>query len=138
MGISINVTGLEGVKKMLEKADKVLNTELSNELASCANSIRNTAIRLAPVKFGVLRGSIVAEKITELSYIVEARAKYAPYVEFGTGGLVTIPNGLADYAIIFKGKGLRKVNMRAQPFFIPAVEIEKPKLIQRLKALINA
>ena len=138
MAVIVNVTGLEGVKKMLENADKAINQELSNEIASAANNIRNSAIRLAPVNFGVLRGSIVAEKITDLSYIIEARVKYAAYVEFGTGGLVTVPSEYKDYAILFKGKGLRKVNMRAQPYLFPSLEMEKPKLIQRLKALINA
>jgi len=39
---------------------------------------------------------------------------YAPYVEFGTGNRVVIPDDVKDYAIQFKGAGLRKVNNRAR------------------------
>lgn len=138
MAINVNITGLDGVKKMLAKADKAINQGLSNEINASALSIQSSAKRLAPVNFGVLRNSIVLTKISDLTYSVSALAKYAPYVEFGTGAEVTIPVGFEDYAILFKGKGIRKVNMRAQPFLIPSLEMEKPKLIQRLKELINA
>jgi hypothetical protein len=40
--------------------------------------------------------------------------------------------------MMFKGRGLRTINIRPQPFLIPSYEIEKPKLIQRLKKLLNA
>ena len=85
-----------------------------------------------------LRGSIALEPISELTYTVEAKAKYAPYVEFGTGGLVDIPTGYEQYAAIFKGKGIRKVNLRARPFLIPAFENEVPQLMKRLKEMFNA
>ena len=42
-----------------------------------------------------------------------------------------------DLAIMFKGKGLRTINIRPQPFLIPSYETEKPKLIQRLKKLLD-
>jgi len=67
--------------------------------------------------------------------ILENGVNYAPYIEFGTGGLVSIPAGLEEEAIVFKGAGLRKINMRAQPFFFrPAFE-EFKKMVERLKKL---
>ena len=49
-----------------------------------------------------------------------ANANYAPYVEFGTGGNVTLDDMLelgipASYAEQFKGA--KEGNMRPQPFF---------------------
>jgi len=76
--------------------------------------------------------------IGDLTFSVEAKAKYSAYIEFGTGGQVSIPAGYEDLAMMFKGRGLRTINIRPQPFLIPSYENEKPKLIQRLKKLLNA
>lgn len=138
MAININVSGLDDIKKMLKKANTTLETELSNEIASSSNTIRTNAIRNAPYNFSRLRNSIESNKITDLTYEVAAKANYAAYVEFGTGGLVDVPAGYEDFAILFKGKGIKQVNLRPQPFLIPSFEIEKPKLIQRIKKLLNA
>ena len=50
--------------------------------------------------------------------------KYAPYMEFGTGGLVDVPSGLEDYAIQFKGQGIKTRSIYRQPFFISSMEKE--------------
>ena len=49
-----------------------------------------------------------------------ANAPYAAYVEFGTGSGVRIPNGFTDMAAPFKGKGIRRRDYGAKPFFIPS------------------
>ena len=49
-----------------------------------------------------------------------ANAPYAAYVEFGTGGTVSIPKGFEEMASKFKGKGIRKINLKPRPFFIPS------------------
>ena len=49
-----------------------------------------------------------------------SNAPYAAYVEFGTGGGVRIPNGFSDMAAPFKGKGIRRRDYGAKPFFIPS------------------
>lgn len=138
MAIIVDIKGFDGVKKMLNKADEAVTKGLSNEMDASAKSITSSAKRLAPVDLGFLRNSIVNEKLSELTYVIEARAKYAAYIEFGTGGLVTVPAGFEQYALGFKGRGLKKVNMRSQPFLIPSLQMEVPKLLKRLKDLINA
>jgi len=45
-------------------------------------------------------------------------APYAPYVEFGTGSGVNVPQGFEAYAMQFYVNG--KGTMKAQPFLIPA------------------
>ena len=138
MGISVSITGLEGINKALENYDKFLTKELSQEINASALKIQSDAKKLAPVNMGLLRNSIVLEgQSGGLTYNVAALMRYAPYVEFGTGGKVSIPVGYAEYAALFKGK--RKVlGMRAQPYLIPSFEMEVPKLFTRLKNLINA
>lgn len=49
-----------------------------------------------------------------------ANAPYAAYVEFGTGSGVDIPKGFSDLAKPFKGKGIRRRDYGAKPFFIPS------------------
>lgn len=107
--------------------------------ATCTNIVRR-AMRLAPVNFGFLRAS-VGTNATGAGMSAEVWAggsgkgvnvHYAPYVEFGTGKGVSVPNELAEYAIQFKGKGIRKVNNRAQPYFFPAVKLSVKEMFTRL------
>ena len=41
---------------------------------------------------------------TKFIYSIGTNVKYAPYIEFGTGGKVNIPAGFSSYASQFKGK----------------------------------
>ena len=139
MAFSVNLNGLKEVEGKLNKLSLIM-TDISNEINASALKIYTDAKREVKVDNSTLRSSIAINPDSKgsLTYSVEARAKYAPYVEFGTGGMVNVPAGYEDFAIQFKGKGIRKVNLRARPFLIPAFEQEKPKLIKRLNDLINA
>lgn len=138
MSFGVNLTGIKEIELALKKIDKQLTQDLSDEINSSALTIASSAKRLAPVDMGFLRNSIGIEpSVSGLTYEVEAKAKYAAYIEFGTGGLVDVPAGYEDLAILFKGKGIKKVNIRPQAFLIPSFESEKPKLITRIKKLLN-
>ena len=43
-------------------------------------------------------------------------------MEFGTGGTVDVPSGLEEYAIQWKGQGVKQINITPQPFFISCME----------------
>ena len=138
MGITARIDGIKAIQDKLDKLSKDAQQEVSKEINNSALVIQRNAKRNVVVDNGFLRGSIRLEPISDLTYTVEAKAKYAPYVEFGTGGLVDIPAGYEQYAAIFRGKGIRKVNLRARPFLIPAFENEVPQLLKRLKKIFNA
>ena len=138
MGITARIDGIKAIQDKLNELSKESQQGLANEINNSALNIQRNAKRNVVVDNGFLRGSIRLEPISDLTYTVEAKAKYAPYVEFGTGGLVDIPAGYEQYAAIFKGKGIRKVNLRARPFLIPAFENEIPQLMKRLKEMFNA
>ena len=174
MGFSVNLQNLKGIQDALKNLDVSLKKDVSNEINASALKIQSDAKRLAPVNFGQLRSGIRLEKVSDLTFGVESTASYSPYVEFGTGGKVSVPADFQDYARTFKGgkggkfkdmvdaltlwvrrkgigngkndKGLAYViarsilqkGLRPQPFLIPAYEQEKPKLIKRLKDLLNA
>lgn len=174
MAFVVNLRGLDAVQKALSKLDTNLKKEVSNEINASALKIQSSAKRLAPVNFGQLRNGIALIRDNDLTFTVESKASYSAYVEFGTGGKVSVPADFTAYAQQFKGqkggkfkdmvdaltlwvrrkgigngkndKGVAFViarsilqkGLRPQPFLIPSYENEKPKLIQRLKKLLDA
>lgn len=138
MGITARLDGLKELQDKLDKLSKEAKEEVANEINASALTIQRNAKRNVVVDNGNLRNSIALIPLSELTYTVEAKAKYAPYVEFGTGGLVDIPVGYEEYAAQFKGKGIKKINLRAKPFLIPAFDNEVPQLLKRLKKIFNA
>lgn len=99
------------------------------------------AVRNAPVNKKVGRGNRLRSSIhmvfspSRLSSTVTANANYAPYQEFGTGNRVRVPAGYETFAWQFKGRGIRKVNMSPQPYFIDAYEMAQKRLIKELNKL---
>ena len=174
MAFVVNLRGLDAVQKALSKLDTNLKKEVSNEINASALKIQSSAKRLAPVNFGQLRNGIALIRDNDLTFTIESKASYSAYVEFGTGGKVSVPADFTAYAQQFKGqkggkfkdmvdaltlwvrrkgigngkndKGVAFViarsilqkGLRPQPFLIPSYENEKPKLIQRLKKLLDA
>jgi HK97 gp10 family phage protein len=137
MAFGVNLTGLKDVQDALKAIDDKLKNDVGNEIKASSLTIMSSAKRLAPIDLGFLRGQISYEPINDLTYEVQAKAKYSAYIEFGTGGQVNVPAGYEELAILFKGKGRRTINIRPQPFLIPSFEVEKPKLIERIKKLLN-
>lgn len=150
-GFNMKLEGLGSVNKLLSKisdnAKNKVDTVLTDSTIRIANDARsrfqsltagfsdtNTKrLRIVKRSTGTLLNRISAQTQTKYSKQVVAQAKYAPYVEFGTGGLVEVPAGLEGYARRFKGRGVRKVNLPARPFMFPALAEEKPKLIKEIK-----
>lgn len=101
---------LEGFDKLIEKfvsLDNAAKGQIKNEFAASALKIQSNAKKLAPVNLGNLRNSIVttsAGNESNFLFSVAAKAKYAPYIEFGTGSKVSVPSNYAEYAAKFKGK----------------------------------
>jgi hypothetical protein len=91
------------------------------------------------VYFGArLRSSIFMQTMEDgMSGVVWTDVPYAPYVEFGTGKMVEVPEGLEDFAWQFKGRGVREVNLKARPFLFPAWEISRMKFIENVKKILG-
>lgn len=113
------------ISKLLNQIDsfgddaKLIAVAVTNKTA---DDISSNAKQKAPVDLGQLRQSIgnTTATIAKNTSLIYANAPYAAYVEFGTGGKVSIPKGFEDIAIKYKGKGIREVNLRPQPYLIPA------------------
>jgi HK97 gp10 family phage protein len=138
--ISFKVEGLDALIKRLGKLPIEIEKEVANEVNASALAIQKKAKRDVRVDNSTLRSSIQLESIFKdkrIIYTVGSRLKYAPYVEFGTGGLVSVPAGYEDFAIQFKGKGIRKINLRPRPYLIPAFESEIPILRKNIQNVIK-
>lgn len=68
---------------------------------------------------------------------VSVRVPYAPYVEFGTGNLVKVPQELRDYAMQFKGRGIRQVNLPARPYLSPAFFINRDRFTKECNRILK-
>jgi len=108
------------------------------EIEDSLLKIESEATKKVAVDTGALKNSIQTKPIKKTKTSVEGGvfvgAEYAPYIEFGTGTEVEVPSELSQFAKQFKGKGLKKVNLLARPFFYPEVfkqRNELPKNIEK-------
>ena len=139
MSIKIDKSDLAQLKKKLDNLRAFDKNTLSNELGTAGLDIARIAKRAAPVDKGTLRQSIKSEKKGKTVEII-AGAKYAPYVEFGTGGFVNFDDMIelgipSSYAAQFKGS--KPGYMKPQPFFFSSARIGLKKLLIRLNGEIQ-
>jgi HK97 gp10 family phage protein len=137
--ILFKIEGLDALIQRLGKLSPKIAKEVALEVNASALAIQSKAKRDVKVDNSTLRSSIQLKEVNignKIVYTVGSALKYAPYVEFGTGGLVNVPAGYESFAIKFKGKGIRKINLRARPYLIPAFESEIPILRKNIKNVI--
>jgi HK97 gp10 family phage protein len=120
----IEVQGLERVIRSFEKEGKNIRKKVEYIVSANALEGRNEAVKKAPKAFGKLAQSIAVEKLSPLEQRVIANMDYAPYVEFGTGGKVSVPAEWQSLAMSFKGQ---KFNF--------ADQLERLKMWCRLKGI---
>lgn len=141
--ISFRIEGLDALIKRMGKLAPEIAKEVAMEVNASALAIQSKARRAVASNStdkGRLVGSIQLKEVNtgdKIVYTVGSRLKYAPYVEFGTGGTVNVPAGYEDFAIQFKGKGIRKINLRPRPYLIPAFESEIPILRKNIQNVIK-
>jgi HK97 gp10 family phage protein len=136
----MEIKGLNTVLANIRKYGKEAEKDIEGVTELVARNIEKNAKNYAPANFGKLGQSIQAVKDTPLNWKVEAGgviAPYAPFVEFGTGGLVDVPNELKDQAIKFKGKGIKQVNLRPRPYLYPALLQGRTEYLDKLKKVLD-
>jgi HK97 gp10 family phage protein len=119
----MKVTGLAGALNVFEHYSKDKPKKIRQARVKTARYILNYAKKLAPKQTGKLRNSGTVDNTLDNSKIT-FNADYAPYIEFGTGGLVEIPAGFEELAIEFyqgsRSTRAKNIQMSPQPFLIPA------------------
>lgn len=138
--IKVLLSGIKGLEKALKGKSEALVKGVDMEIKASVLEINQQQKSLAPVDFGALHSSLKWAKTAPMTFELVssgAGSSYAPYQEFGTGGLVDVPAGLEDVAIQYKGKGGRQINMRPQPFFFAPAFAEWNKLKKRIENMLK-
>jgi HK97 gp10 family phage protein len=136
----MGVKGIDSAISKIRKLSQEAIQKMEDATELTAREIELKAKTLAPTDLGKLGQSIRAEKVTKLNWKIVAGgliAPYAPFVEFGTGGMVSVPNEWKEIAIKFKGKGIKQVNLPAKPYMYPAFVEGRKKYLERLKTIIK-
>lgn len=134
MGKNFQLSGLQKALKEVRDRTLAVGSGSKKEIEKTIRNIERDAKRNAPVDTGELRQSIKGE-LTESGYngMVTASAPHAPYIEFGTGNLVEVPEGFESQAAEAKGEGKRQVNIAPQPYLIPAYLTNVTGFIAKMK-----
>lgn len=135
----MQVKGINIVISDIRKFGKEAEQDIEGVTELVARNIEKYAKQNAPANLGKLGQSIQAVKEKPLLWSIEAGgilAPYAPFVEFGTGGLVHVPTELKEVAIKFKGKGIKQVNLRARPYLYPALIMGREEYLDKLKKVL--
>lgn len=139
--IGIKVTGNRGVIRRLKMQTAAMDDIVAEEIISATVNIQDLAtaeIAATSTDLGFLKNSIQQEfSKKDMEGQVFTNIHYAPYVEFGTGTLVDVPAGLEDYAIQYKGEGIREVNLPARPFLFPNFRSQSKLMVGRINRRIS-
>ena len=136
--LKVSLTGFEQLKSRLAKASVEIKKEVNAELEVGAEMMRAGAINDAPFgKGGFLRGGIVKEGFPN-GWGVFSNAFYSPYIEWGTITRVVVPAYLQDFAIQFKGRGIRKNGgIFPQPYFFKQLDRFIPEIIKNVENVLK-
>lgn len=130
--INISIQGNKAAIRGLQKAKREFTEYMEDNIQMLSDDIYAKSTSRVPVDLGFLKNSGYRE-VRGLNAEVGYSAGYSPYIEFGTGGAVDVPNGLEDYAIQFKGKNQKQVNLPARPYLFNSAFEETRLLIDKLR-----
>jgi HK97 gp10 family phage protein len=103
MSASIEIKGLEGLKKKLGSIPQSVITEVDSDMSVIANEFVDRAVADAPNDRGQIKNFITAKKEGVMNYEVVSAAPYSAYMEFGTKSRFRAIPGIDSSK--FKGKG---------------------------------
>jgi HK97 gp10 family phage protein len=133
----MKIKGITSVTARFKRLSKQAELQTKSSVVRNTDQIYAEAVANVPVLDGYLRGSgNTSYKDNQLTGTVAFggnAAPYAPYVEFGTGSGVVIPQGFSDFAMQFYVNG--KGTMKAQPYLIPAFIKYKKVFLNDMKRI---
>jgi HK97 gp10 family phage protein len=133
----MKIRGITSVTARFKRLSKQAELQTKSSVVRNTDQIYAEAVANVPVLDGYLRGSgNTSYQDGQLTGIVAFggnAAPYAPYVEFGTGSGVVIPQGFNAFAMQFYVNG--KGTMKAQPYLIPAFIKYKKVFLNDMKRI---
>lgn len=134
--VKVNIIGLDALQKRFAQMPNNLKTQASAAVTRGAQLWVRNAKRDAPVDLGVLRNSITHYSIGPLTQEIVSGAKYSAYLEWGTITRVSVPGELQFYAVMFKGRGIRKSGgIYPHPYFFKQKPLAQAEIIRMLNAM---
>ena len=138
--IKINPTDMAKLKKSMAKLRSFDKGGLSSELGNWALKTARDASARAPKQTSKLSQSYFAERDKNTARVYNKKL-YAPFVEFGTGDYVDLSELTAlgipkNYAMQFKGQGIKKINLPARPHLFPSASANFKILFENIKKRI--
>lgn len=134
MKVKFKITkGFKDVAKEINDESLNLTFRIVNEAGKKA---KIKAKANAPVDTGYHRNNIIRRTVRRRKgskFSLEAKAPYAPFLEFGTGSYVQIPSGYEELAGAFKGSSPPNSPMRARPHIIPAMHEAAKEIEETLR-----
>lgn len=129
------INGLNALLKEIQEIENDSMRVLEAELKTIADDIMSKALSRLPSSSGEIRGTAFVNPI-ENGWVLGFSAKIAPYIEFGTGRFVDVPNGFEEYAMQFyvNGKGITRPN----PFFLRSFFEERDKAVEKLTEALKS
>lgn len=137
----LNKNDLLRLQKKMNQLRNLDRQGLSNELGAFALKTVTEMKTVVPKQTHDLQRSISATAQNK-KVVFEAGMHYAPYVEFGTGRFVDLQHleklGIPkNYAMQFKGRGIRQVNLPARPFFFTTLRRQMKRLLKSIDKKIK-
>lgn len=133
--ITIEFTGFEDFENQVKQFRHDTVQAIKKRTAQAGRNIQREARRTVPVDHGLLKNSIRVYHF-DLTTEVTVEQMYAPFVEFGTGSLVDVPEEMTEVALTFKrGPGR---NTRPRPFLYPAFFKEREQYLKDLNEIVKA
>lgn len=127
------IIGAQGLIAALTRFGDNAIQMVKDETEAAGRDIEVEAKRRAPVDLGKLRQSINYQGGDNgFKAFVYVQVPYAAYQEFGTGGMVNVPPEMKEIAEYYRGKGIKRIDLKPQPFLYPALVINRELYIKRL------
>ncbi len=134
---------IEGIDEVLERLEKLLNTEtIKQSMGKACAVVEAAAKKNAPKDTGALRNSITSKveyRDGHIEGVVFTPLEYASYIEYGTG-LFAESGGRKDVPWNYqddKGEWHSTSGIKPHPFMRPAVEDNRNKIIEVLGECIK-
>lgn len=130
---------LNEYKRKATEVGAIMDRELAATGEDMVRSAKNLVSSHGAVDTGRLLNSISFRKDQFLSYQFVAQTDYAAYIEFGTGNRFITPenNAWAKLAGLFKGRGIKQVNLPPRPYMRPSILAYWPLYQKKVKELLK-
>lgn len=134
----VRIQGLNDLQRFLLNLVPNTKREILQITEASVRNMQADAVRRAPVDTGKLRQGITFEMVKGgFGAVLASTVPYGMYIEFGTGGLVDVPEGFEDLAAAYRGNGKRQVNIPAQPYLIPAFLVHSELYYKAIDAALG-